>query len=79
MFWIQKIFGIGYISKRNDGITELRINGFKQIERIIKLSLPFIKFKKTQAKVLYKASLLLQNKNLQRKDYEKLIDMAVNE
>jgi hypothetical protein len=27
LLWIRKKFGIGYISRRNDNITELRING----------------------------------------------------
>ena len=32
LFWIRKMLGIGYISRRNDGISELRINGYKQKE-----------------------------------------------
>src|SRR3989344_7632399 len=57
--WIRESFGIGYLSDRNDGITELRINGFKQVRDILKNLLPFIKFKKNQAEALYKASDIL--------------------
>ena len=46
LYWIKKVLGIGYISKRNDGMTELRINGFKQVKNILQKLRPFIKFKK---------------------------------
>ena len=44
--WIRRKFGIGYLSKRNDGITELRINGFNQVRQILEQLKPYIKFKK---------------------------------
>ena len=59
LYWIREILAIGYISKRNDGMTELRINGFKQVRDILKDLIPFIKFKKDQANALYKAADLL--------------------
>jgi len=40
-------------------MTELRINGFKQVRDILKDLIPFIKFKKDQANALYKAADLL--------------------
>jgi hypothetical protein len=42
----------------------LRINGFAQVGNIVKILLPFIKFKKEQAKMLYKACKLLSSKPL---------------
>ena len=74
--WIRKNLGIGYISRRNDGITELRINGFAQTRNIIKSLLPFLKFKKDQAKAFYKAADLLskkQNKHLSRSELLRLV------
>lgn len=62
--WIRKRLGIGYLSRRNDGMTELRINGYLQIRDILKVLLPFIQFKKNQAKALLKASALLARKAL---------------
>ena len=62
--WIRKILGIGYLSKRNDGMTELRINGFLQIRDILKILLPYIQFKKIQAEALLKACSLLAKKSL---------------
>ena len=59
LFWIRKVFNIGYISRRNDGMTELRVNGFKQVKDILETLLPFIRFKKVQAKALYKSAQIL--------------------
>ncbi len=64
LYWIREILGIGYISKRNDGMTELRINGFKKVREILKNLIPFIKFKKDQANALYKASDLLSKSSI---------------
>jgi len=66
LYWIQNILGIGYISRRNDGMTELRINGFKQIRNIIKKLLPYIKFKKYQAEALYKAADILSKGSISK-------------
>ena len=64
LYWIKNVLGIGYISKRNDGMTELRINGFKQVRDILKDLIPFIKFKKDQADALCKASDLLSKSSI---------------
>ena len=62
LHWIRSILGIGYVSKRNDGMSELRINGFKQSRDIVKSLLPFLRFKKEQAQAFYKAANLLSRK-----------------
>lgn len=74
LFWIREILGIGYVSKRNDGITELRINGYKQVEKILKLLVPFIQFKQVQAETILKAISLLKKEELKPEDYRKLVD-----
>ena len=35
LFWIKKRLNIGYISRRNDGMTELRINGYERVKKIL--------------------------------------------
>ncbi len=40
-------------------MTELRVNGYEQVARILKILLPFLKFKKRQADAMYKAARLL--------------------
>ncbi len=61
LYWIKEVLGIGYISKRNDGMTELRINGYKQIREILKSLSPYIRFKKLQTSALLKACEILSN------------------
>ena len=46
--WIKNQLGIGYLYKRNDQITELKIEGFKTTERILKFLKPYVRFKKKQ-------------------------------
>ena len=79
--WFRKILGIGYISKRNDNITELRINGFKQIKEIILKLLPYLKFKKKQAEIMLKTSSLLESKkisDLNKSDLKKIINWILS-
>ena len=73
LFWIRNKLGIGYISRRNDGMTELRVNGFRQVRDILKSLLPYIRFKKLQSKALYSASELLSSTELQRLTRQQLL------
>ncbi len=78
--WIRKIFGIGYLSRRNDGMSELRVNGFGQVHKILAALLPFIRFKKVQAKSLLKATHMLSEKKLSEfrpSELQKLIDCII--
>ena len=59
LFWIRKVLSIGYISRRNDGMTELRINGHERVRDILLALLPFLKFKKKQARVIIKTATML--------------------
>ncbi len=78
--WIKKILGIGYLSHRNDGMSELRINGFTQIKTIVGNLIPYIRFKKHQARALYKAVSLLDKKSLRiitENDLRKLVSYII--
>ena len=80
LYWIKKVLGIGYISKRNDGMTELRINGYSQIAKILKDLLPFVKFKKIQANALCKACNILSKtkfSKLSKNQLVKLVDLIL--
>ena len=77
LFWIKKVLKIGFISRRNDGMTELRINGFKQTKEILEKLMPFVRFKREQAKALFAAANLLNQKEtrlLEKKDLLKLVN-----
>lgn len=78
--WIRNILGIGYLSKRNDGMTELRINGYKQIRDILKKLLPYIRFKKVQGAALLNACEILSEKKfsmLSEKELIKLVEIIL--
>ncbi|MBI2463226.1 MAG: hypothetical protein HYV65_03270 [Candidatus Spechtbacteria bacterium] len=80
LYWIQEILRIGYISKRNDGMTELRINGYKQIRDILKNLLPYIRFKELQASALLKACEILAStkfNQLTKKQLAELVDFIL--
>ena len=65
LYWMRKCFGIGYISKRNDGITELRVNGYRHCSAILQALQPYIKFKKLQADALLRAMNILEGKRIE--------------
>lgn len=76
LYWMRKKLGIGYVSHRNDHMTEIRINGFQQIRGILHLLLPYIRFKKTQAQAVFAACGLLSRKSMHlftRKEKIKLL------
>lgn len=58
--WIRQKFGIGYLSQRNDGMTELRINGYAKVRSILEMLVPYIRFKKIQAHTIICACKLLE-------------------
>ena len=78
--WIKEVLGIGYISKRKDGMTELRINGYKQVRDILKSLSPYIRFKKLQSSALLKACGILSStkfRKLSKKQLAKLVDLIL--
>ena len=80
LYWIKEVLGIGYISHRGDGMTELRINGYKQIRNILKSLSPYIRFKKLQTRVLLQACEILSSKKfskLTKVQLRKLVDIIL--
>lgn len=61
LHWMRDVFGVGYISARNDKISELRINGFSQVRSILEDLQPFLKFKVKQAEALRQACEILES------------------
>ncbi len=74
--WMREVLGIGYLSHRNDGMTELRINGFVSVQKVLIKLRPFIKFKGVQADALLQACEILKAKkigDLCEQDLRKLV------
>ena len=78
--WIRKRIQCGYVSKRNDGMTELRVNGFSQVGRTIEMLLPYLRFKQKQARLLVRACNMLEKQTLRTmkpKDMRKIVDLLL--
>ncbi len=73
--YIQKCIGVGYISKRNDGITELRVNGFKQVRDFLRQVQPFIRFKSLQCEAVITACGIL-DKGVNTLSHEELVSLV---
>ena len=76
LFWIREVLRIGYVSRRRDGMTELRINGFKQVRNILAKLIPFIRFKKLQTHALLKACEILSNTKFKMLTKQKLLKLV---
>ncbi len=50
--WIKDQLKIGYLYQRNDSITELKIEGWRATEKILKTLQPYILFKKKQVIII---------------------------
>ena len=62
--WIKEKLGIGYIYNRNDLMTELKIEGFESVGKILTELKPLIRFKKKQVGLILKAlKILKENSN----------------
>ena len=61
--WIRKQLGIGYIYSRNDGMDELKVEGFESCERVLKMLSPYVQFKKEHVKLVLKALEILKVKS----------------
>lgn len=62
--WMREVLGIGYISSRKDGMSELRINGFASVREVLASLRPYIRFKTIQADALLRACLILESKKM---------------
>jgi len=77
--WMRDVFGIGYITQRNDGISELRINGYSTVKEILLQLQPFIKFKSKQTKALIKACKILEKTKIRymtKAQLRKIVDLV---
>lgn len=78
--WMKKVLGAGYISARNDGISELRIQGYERVLNILLQLKPYLRFKRVQCATLIKACQLLSSKRIKDmtdSDLKKIVDLML--
>ncbi len=56
LHWVREVLGIGYVARRNDSISELRINGFRRVRDILTHLQPYVRFKQAQVRAMIKAT-----------------------
>lgn len=83
--WMKNFIGIGYLSDRNDGISELRINGYRQVERVLRSVQPYAKFKAKQVEIVLRILGIINNRRItqlskeERKEIVGLIILLKNQ
>ena len=80
LLWIRSVLKIGYLTRRNDGMSELRINGYQQVHAILLLMQPFVRFKRVQVRALIQACEILLSDSLKKLNEEQkntLVDIIL--
>jgi len=57
---LRMLISAGYVYKRNDGMSELRIEGFSQVEILLEALKPYVRFKQRQVLAMLQALQLLR-------------------
>lgn len=73
--WIRDRLEIGYLSRRKDGISELRVEGFKSVKSILTNLQPFIIFKEKQTEIMLEAINIMEQ-NPSPEDFLKVCQLS---
>ena len=77
LIWMNKIIKAGYVYTRSDRISELRIEGYTQVEKLLLQLKPFIRFKKNQVKYMLNAvKVMKRERKISLKDFLYVCDLA---
>jgi len=60
LVWIRDQLQTGYVSRRNDGMSELRVDGHERVVDILRRLKPYIRFKRDQVELMPEALEKLQ-------------------
>ena len=80
LLWMRNVFGVGYVSRRRDGMSELRINGFSRVRDILRMLQPYIRFKELQVMYALRALDILAETpvaQLHQAQLRELVDLVV--
>lgn len=53
--WIRDQLQTGYLSRRNDGMSELRVDGHQRVAEVLRCLEPYIRFKRIQVELMMEA------------------------
>ena len=60
--WMRDQLTVGYVSRRKDGISELRINGYVAVKKVLLEISKYVRFKHYQVELMMDAIEILQHK-----------------
>jgi hypothetical protein len=60
--WMRDQLDVGYVSRRTDGISELRINGYVAVKKVLLELREYVRFKHRQVELMLDAIEILQHK-----------------
>jgi len=55
LHWIRDQLQTGYLSQRNDGMSELRVDGHERVADVLRQLRPYIRFKRDQVELILEA------------------------
>ena len=73
---IHQALKAGYIYKRNDHISEIRIEGFNQVNKLLLTLKPYVRFKKDQVNLMLTALKILKRPKYNLEDFLKVCELA---
>ncbi len=73
---LRTIIGAGYMYRRNDRISEIRVEGFDQVRRLLGKLKPHIRFKRKQVELMLKAIDIMLSKKVELDGFLQVCQIA---
>lgn len=73
---LKQILGCGYLYNRNDHISEIRIEGFKNVQKILFEIFPFLMFKKKQANLILEALKIVSDRKYSINEFLEVVKIS---
>ena len=74
--YIQSMIGAGYVYKRNDHMSEYRLEGHKQVKDLLVKLKPHVLFKQKQLEFMLKAITILQKRKYSLDDFLRVCNLS---
>lgn len=73
---IQRMIGAGYIYKRNDRMSEIRIEGHMQVRKLLRALTKYVRFKQRQVALVLQAIAIMKRRKLALGEFLQICDLA---
>ncbi len=76
ILFLQSLIGGGYVYKRNDHITEFRLEGHEKVRELLLKLQPYVLFKHKQVEYMLEAIKILQKKKYQVFEFLRVCELS---